>query len=259
MSIFDKIRGRRDEDSFLRAREHVRRCHEHQHAGRINEALREAQEAIRLDPQNADACSGLGRCFHVLARAENDRAGGNIYFRSGLDKLNHPIAAYEKVIKLQPNAADGFLSLGLACDNACRLEEAERYYSEAMRLDPDGMDGADAHFNLALLLYMQAIGWAGKKQFPAYAHLRSSDPILEAAFETAEQSITIGERIVRHDLSYIPSLARMHRAVAGWYDRSLQGSRAISHYQAVLRLNPGDAEAIKWLTLAERNTGRKLL
>ncbi len=259
MSIFDKVRARRDDDSVLRAKEHVKRCEQYQKAGRIRDALTEAEHAVRLDPGNADTYYGLGRCHHAIARAENDRAGGNIYFRAGLEQLGLAIAAFRKVITLQPHAADGFLGLGLACDNAYRPDEAEKYYKEAMRLDPAGMDGVDARFNLALLLHMQSIGWAGQKQFPNHLHVSSDDPSLLRSFDLAEEAIRVGEQITRQNPGYVTELVHKHRMLAGWCDRTLQGGRALPHYQAILRLNPGDAKATEWLKDAERNTGRKLM
>ncbi len=252
MSIFDRVRLRRDDDSVLRAKEHVKRCEKLQHENRIVEALAEAEAAVRLDPNNADGYYGLARCDHALARAENERAGGTIYFRAGLERLEQAIAAYRKVISLQSNAADGFLSLGLACDNACRLEEAEKYYLEAIRLDPAGLDGIDARFNLALLLQNQAMGWAGQKQVPAALRYSATDPRLARSFELAEEGIRRGEQRVQSDPTYVAELVTKHRTLAGWYDRIKRAGFAIHHYQAILRLSPGDSKATERLKMAER-------
>jgi tetratricopeptide (TPR) repeat protein len=252
MSLFDKIKGRRDDETVLLAKEHVKQCEALQHAGRIPEALKEAEEAVRLDPKNADAYYGLGRCNHSLARAENERANGNIYFRAGLEHLERAIAAYRTLVTLQLTAADGFLSLGLACDNACRLEEAEKHYTEAIRLDPGGLDGIDARGNLALLLHMQAIGWAGQKQFPTSLRLSLTDPRLARSFELAEEAIRLAEQRVQRDQSYVSEVIQKHRTLAGLYDRVRREDRANEHYQAILRLNPGDSQASERLKVAER-------
>jgi tetratricopeptide (TPR) repeat protein len=251
MSIFDKVRSRRDDTSVQHAKEHVKRGEEYQHAGRFPEALREAEEAVRLDPNNADGYYGLGRCNHALARADNERAHGNIYFRAGLDNLDRAIVAYRKVVALQPTAADGFLSQGLACDNACRLEEAEKNYMEAIRLDPVGLDGIDARGNLALLLHMQAIGWAGQKEFPNSLRLSLDDPRLARSFDLAEESIRLAEQRLQRDSGYLSEVIQKHKIVAGLYDRIQRQDRALLHYQAILRLNPGDSKAIERLKGAE--------
>ena len=245
MGLFDKIKGRRDDDAVLKAREHVKRCEQYQHAGRISEALAEAKAAVRLDPESADGYYGMGRCHHAIARAENERAGGNIYFLAGLENLEQAIIAYRRVIALQPAAADGFLSLGLASDNACRADDAEKFYKEAIRLDPNGLDGIDARFNLGLLLHMQAIGWAGMKAFPNSFRLSVTDTRLARSFELAEEGIRLGEQRLQRDPDYLSELVQKHNIVAGWYVRVKRGDRATEHYRAILRLSPNDSEANK--------------
>jgi len=252
MGIFDRLAGRRDDEATRRALEHVQRGNALQHADRPQDGLREYLEAIQLDPKCADAQYGLGRCYHSLAQAENERAGGIIYFRAGLDNLSRAIAAFEETVRLQPSAADTHLNLGLAYDHASRLEDAERSYRRAISLDPDGMDGADGHFNLALLLYMRARGWAGLKQFPAYSVSNFGDPTLQQAFAEAEKAIALGERICQRDPSFLPNLILAHRRTAKWYSDYVQGEKAIEHYRAILRLNPQDTEAQEWLAKAER-------
>lgn len=251
MSLFDKIKGRRDDETVILANEHVKRCEALQHAGGIPEAIREAEEAVRLDPNNADGYYGLGRCHHALARAENERAKGSIYFRAGLEHLERAIAAYRKVIALQPTAADAFLSLGLACDNACRLAEAEKHYMEAIRLDPGGLDGIDARGNLALLLHMQAIGWAGQKQFPNSLRLSLTDPRIARSFDLGEEAIRLAEQRVKRDPSYVSELIQKHMIQAGLYGRVNQEDRALEHFRAILRLSPGDSQASERVKMAE--------
>lgn len=259
MGLFDRIRGRRDEEAAMLARKHVDRGRDCQQGGELGEALQEYRKAVKLDPNCADAYYGLGRCCHGLAREENQRAGGTIYFRAGLGHLAQAAAAFEQAAGLQPQAADVCFNLALVYDNAARLEDAERCYRKAIQLDPDGMDGADAHFNLSLLLYMRAIGWAGLKQFPGHFSVSMGDPALEMAFAEAEKGIALGERIVQHDRAFLPNLIQAHRRLGEWYSKHLQGSRAIPHFQAILRLDPRDSQAREWLTLAEKNTGQKLL
>lgn len=255
MGIFDSLKGRREGEASMRAKEHVKRCEALQHAGRMQEALQEAREAVKLDPACADAYYGLGRCYHYFARAENQRAGGNIYFSAGLENLDRAISAFEEVVRLQPRAADGHINLALAYDNCSRLVDAERCYREAIRLDPDGLDGADACGNLALLLYYRALGWAGLKQFPRFYETVIGDPALEAAFAMAEKEIHIRENVVRRNPNYVPDLIRARRRLGGWYNRFLQGNRALEQFQAILRLDPSDQEAREFVTLAERNQG----
>ena len=258
MGIFDDIRNRKDGAAAAKVAQLVKEGQALQHQGRYDDARAPFQEAIKLDENAADAYYGLARCHYERARAENQQAKGNIYFRAGLDDLDRAITAYERLVKLQPRAADGRLGLATAYDNRGRLDDAQREYEAAIQLDPDGMDGADAHFNLALLLYMRVLGLAGLREFPAMLQIPIGDPAIEPAFEVARKGIAIGQQFAS-ERSYIPNLVNQHRRLAQWYDRFRQGSRAIEQYQAVLGFVPDDHEAREWLKLAERNTGRKLL
>ena len=252
MGLFDKVADRRDDDATRRARECVARGDDLRNAGQTREALAEYLRAVEFDPNCADAQFGLGGCYHQLAREENGLAGGTIYFRAGLENLTLAVAAFEVAANLQPDSADTQLKLGLAHDNASRLEEAERCYRRAIELDPDGMDGADAHFNLALLLYMRARGWAGLKEFPPYAATRAGDPLAQEAFAEAETAAAVGEKAYLRNPDYLSNLIMVHRRTAKWYRDYLQGAKALEHYRAILRLDPSDAEAKEAVAEAER-------
>jgi tetratricopeptide (TPR) repeat protein len=258
MGIFDKVGTRRDDPVVATARQHVARAEQHHEAGRVRDAVNEYQQALSLHAECWDAHWGLGRCYHDLAGDANRRAGGGIYFSAGLDELDRAIAELEIVVREQPEAADAFLVLGHACDNRGRLEDAERFYRRAIALDPEGMDGADAHFNLALLLYMRAIGWAGLPGVPKGV-IDLDSPLLPSAFTEAERGIAVGERVAAKYPEYKPSLVRQHRRYAGWCMQRGWGKTAIEHYQAVLRLDPDNAEARAWLLKAEGEVGHKLL
>lgn len=253
MGTFDKVSGRRDDPVVALAQQHVERAQQHHAAGRVRDAMNEYQQALSLHAACTDAHYGLGRCYHDLARDANRRAGGGLYFSAGLDELDRAIAELEIVVRQQPEAADAFLGLGHACDNRARLDDAERHYRRAIALDPEGMDGADAHFNLALLLYMRALGWAGLLRFPEWVVIDRDSPLLQSAFAEAERGISVGERVIIQYPEYKPNLVQQHRRCAEWCTRCLWESRAIEHYQAVLRLDPENAEVRGWLIKAGHN------
>jgi tetratricopeptide (TPR) repeat protein len=185
------------------------------------------------------------------------RARGNIYFKAGLEELDLAIAELEIAVRDQPDAADANISLGLAYDNRGRLEDAERFYRKAIALDPDGLDGLDAHCNLALLLWMRGLGWAGLTDFPEWAASDRESPLVQAAFAEADKGIALGERVVLKHPGYLRSLIDQHRRYAEWCTQCMWGQRAIEHVEAILRLDPEDAEAREWLVKAGKNAGQK--
>lgn len=251
MAIFDRLKKQRDDETITKVRERVKRGRSYQHALLMREAFQEFQEALKLDPNCADAYYGLGRCYHHFAREENERAGGGIYFRTGLENLDQAIDSFWEVVRLDPLAPDGYLNLGLACDNRSRLKEAEWAYREVIRLDSGGMDGADAHFDLSLLLYMRALGWAGLKTIPGFTGITVDDSMLEVAFAMAERGIAIGEQIIKSDPSYIPNLIQGYRRLGDWYDTHLKLEHAIKQYQAIIRLTPADQKALARLAQSD--------
>jgi tetratricopeptide repeat protein len=259
MGIFSKLGGHRNDPIDTKAREHVRRAQLYHNEKQTRAAIDEYKRALSLDSKPGDAHYGLGRCYHDLARDANMRARGNIYFKAGLEQLDLAITELEIAVRDQPEAADANISLALAYDNRGRLEDAERFYRKAIALDPDGLDGLDAHCNLALLLWMRGLGWAGLKEFPGWATVDRESPLMQAALAEADEGIALGERLVLKHPECLPSLIDQHRRYAEWCTKCMWGQRASEHVQAILRLDPKDAEARKWLAKAEKNTGRKLL
>ena len=94
-------------------------------------AVAARREAIRLQPDDADAHSNLG-----LALAAQG-------------KLDEAIAEYREAIRLQPDSAEAHYNLGIALAHQGKLDEAVAEYRTAIRLKPDY---AEAHCNLGHLL-----------------------------------------------------------------------------------------------------------
>ena len=101
------------------------------HQGKLDEAIRQFQEAIRLKPDCADAHSNLGLAFA----------------RKG--QFDEAIRQFQEALRLKPDYADAHNNLGLAFANKGQVDEAIRQYHEALRLKPAH---ADARHNLARAL-----------------------------------------------------------------------------------------------------------
>ena len=87
--------------------------------GQLDEAISQYQEAIRLKPDYALAHNNLG----------------NALYRKGRD--NEAISQYQEVIRLKPDYADAHNDLGLALYRKGRTAEAINQFQEALRLKPD--------------------------------------------------------------------------------------------------------------------------
>ena len=126
--------------------------------GRLDDAIAQYAEALRVKP-------GLPEAHYNLGRALEAKPG----------RLNEAIAHYEEALRLKPDYAEAHNSLGDALqESPGRMPEAIRQYEEAVRLKPGF---ARAHFNLGY-----ALETAGGRKDEAVAHYcllytsRSSSP-----------------------------------------------------------------------------------
>ncbi len=102
--------------------------------GRLDEAIANYQQALKIEPNNALAYSQIGE----------------IYVMQG--KMAEAIAACQNAIKLQPNLAAAYKNLGNALQAGGKIDEAIRAYTKAVEIDPQF---AEAYANLGSMLGMQ--------------------------------------------------------------------------------------------------------
>jgi protein O-mannosyl-transferase len=134
--------------------------------GQFDEAIRQYQEAIHLQPVNADAHNNLGarlirkgqiygaiREFREAIRVQPDHVGAHYNLGAALQEtgqLDEAIRQYQEAIRLKPNNADAYGNLGIALAMKGKTDEAIRQFREALRLKPNE---ALAHYNLGVALY----------------------------------------------------------------------------------------------------------
>jgi len=97
--------------------------------GRIRDAVVEAQDIIKRDPNNLEAHKLLGR---IYLRSLGDMPGGN-----GSDNvLKLAIEQYETIVKIEPNSVDDHLLLGRLYRLNNDLQKSENELKTAVKLDP---------------------------------------------------------------------------------------------------------------------------
>ncbi len=99
--------------------------------GKLDEAIAEYREAIRLKPDDAEAHFNLGNA--LATRGSSTRPSPNT----------------ATAIRLKPDDAEAHFNLGIALRDQGKLDEAIAEYREAIRLKPDD---AEAHYNLGIVL-----------------------------------------------------------------------------------------------------------
>jgi tetratricopeptide (TPR) repeat protein len=110
--------------------------------GRIRDAVLQAQDIIKRDPNNLEAHKLLGR---IYLRSLGDMPGGG----NGSDNvLKLAIEQYEQIVKIEPNNVDDHLLLGRLYRLNNDLQKSEAELKLAVKLDPDS---EEAVTTLALL------------------------------------------------------------------------------------------------------------
>lgn len=140
------------EKSPAKARPHNNLANAYAEASRINDAIREYREAIRIDPKDLHAHNNLGTVYKDAGRmdeavvefkkavainpaypfAHNNL--GAAYFSKG-DVLG-AIDEYEESIRLEPGNVEAYYNLGAAFDAAGRREDAIEAYQAFVDLAP---------------------------------------------------------------------------------------------------------------------------
>jgi Tfp pilus assembly protein PilF len=124
--------------------------------GRLDEAIRELEEAVRLDPNQAQAHNFLGGAYFNARRLD--------------DAIRH----LRRATALAPRDAPLHFNLGRVLDVAGRSAEAKQAFQRALAIQPDL---AEAHQNLGVVFF------AENKMPEALTHLKR-------AVELAPNSVT---------------------------------------------------------------------
>jgi len=98
--------------------------------GRIRDAVLEAQDILKKDPDNLEAHKLLGRIYL--------RSLGDVQSGSGSDSvLKLAIEQYQEIIKIEPDNVDDHLLLGRLYRLNNDLQKAESEFKMAVKLQPD--------------------------------------------------------------------------------------------------------------------------
>lgn len=101
--------------------------------GRIRDAVLEAQDIIKRDPNNLDARKLLGR---IYLRSLGDMQSGT----QSSEILKRAIEQYEAIVKIDPKSVDDHLLLGRLYRLNNDMAGAEQQFKTAVQLDPDSED-----------------------------------------------------------------------------------------------------------------------
>ena len=200
-------------------------------AGSPAEGIAHFEQAIRLNPDSADAHNNLG---NALAKIPGRQA--------------EAIAELELALRLQPDFPHAHLNLGWALANTPdRLAEGIEHLTIGLRRDPDNPALAEAHNDLGFALaklpdrpsaaiaeYETAL-----RLRPDYTEARINLGIALAGIGRAADAAAEFERVLKLE----PENETAHNNLANVLVGLGRLPEAIGHYRAALQKNPASVEA----------------
>jgi protein O-mannosyl-transferase len=229
--------------------------------GQATEAIRQYQEALRLNPDDADAHSSLGAAFDgkgqvdeairqyreaVRLKPDNAEVHNNLGIALGRQgQSEEAIRQFYEAIRLKPSEADTHVNLGTVFDDKGQLDEAIRQYQEAIRLKPDH---AEAHNNLGIALGRQGQTDEAIRQFQEAIRLKPDRADAHYNLGVALGSKGQTDEAIRELQEVIrlkPDHVMAHNNLGTVLYQQGRTDEAIRQFQEALRLKPDYAEARK--------------
>ena len=177
-----------------------------QKPGRLDDAIAQYQEALRLRTALAEKQKDFADARDDFAKAHN---GLGLAWSNQPGRSKESIAQYEEALRLKPDYADAHNNLGVVLCNAGRVSEALPHYQQAIRIDPSYYE---AHYNLG-----SALSSLGRT------------PEAVSAFQDA--------------VRLAPAKTAARNALGNALYACDRFDEAMEQFRAVTRLDPGNADA----------------
>ena len=216
--------------------------------GRIRDAVMEAQDIIKRDPNNLEAHKLLGR---IYLRSLGDMPGGN----SSDNVLKLAIEQYEQIVKIEPNNVDNHLLLGRLYRLNNDLQKAESELKTAVKIDPSSEEAVttlavlytDEGDTAHALQVLSSVPDAGRS-----AKLYSA---LGAAYEQRKEyknAIDAYKKAIQLDRDNLDAI----RGLAENLLNDGQTEAALDQYQVIADANPEDVQTLLRLAEIYRRQGK---
>ena len=230
-----------------------------QMAGQVPEAVGQYEQALRLDPDFADAHINMGNAlmqsgripeaighYEQALRIRPDFFKAHNDFGAALARLGRlpeAISHYDQALRINPDSAEAHNNLGSALLQSGRIQEAIEQYKHALRTHPDL---AEVHTSLGIALYRTGKREEAIEHFqqalqikPDYAEAHNSLGIALAQTGKIEDAITQYEEALRIK----PDLAEAHYNLGNALAQLGRVSEAIIQYEQALQVKPDLTQA----------------
>ena len=202
--------------------------------GRIRDAVIEAQDIIKKNPNNLEARRLLGRIYL--------RSLGDMQTGSGSESvLKLAIEQYEQIVRLQPDSMDDHLLLGRLYRLNNDLQKAENEFKIAVKLQPDSEEA------ITTLAYLyNELGDTGRaaQVLSSVPGAERSAKLYSALGYTYEQQKQYKEAVeaYRHAIELDRDNLDAIRGLAQNLLNDGQADAALEQYKVIADANPEDAQ-----------------
>jgi tetratricopeptide (TPR) repeat protein len=203
-------------------------------AGRLQDAISQAEELLKQKPDNLDARRMLGRIY--LRAISNPREGS---INEGM--LRNAIDEYKKITEKDPKDAESWVILGRLYRVSNNTVDSEKAYNEALKTDPDN---EDALTGLAVMYADLGDNDRAIEKLKTATDKAPNERTLSAladAYERAHDFKNAAE-ILKRALALAPDSGRIQLALANNLMQSGQLDEALKIYQALADDDPHDSE-----------------
>src|SRR5579863_5341429 len=217
--------------------------------GRIRDAVLQAQDIIKRDPNNLEAHKLLGR---IYLRSLGDMPGSG---NGSENVLKLAIEQYEQIVKIEPDNVDDHLLLGRLYRLNNDLQKAENELKVAVKLDPDS---EEAVTTLALLYTDEGDTAHALQVLSAVPDTGRSAKLYAALGATYEQrkdyksAIDAYKHAIQLDRDNLDAI----RGLAENLLNDGQVDAALAQYKVIADANPEDAQTYLRISEIYRRQGK---
>ncbi|MGC2323719.1 MAG: tetratricopeptide repeat protein, partial [Terriglobales bacterium] len=216
--------------------------------GRIRDALVEAQDIIKRDPNNLEARKLLGR---IYLRSLGDLQSGT----QSQEVLKLAIEQFQEIVRLEPKSVDSHLLLGRLYRLDNNLVKAESEFKTAIQIQPDS---EEAVTSLAYLYNEEGDATRAVALLNQVTDATRSGKLYAALGYTYEQqkeykkAVGAYRKAVELDRENLDSL----RGLAQNLMNDSQFDAALEQYRAIADADPQDAQAYLRISEIYRRMGK---
>ena len=216
--------------------------------GRIRDAVLEAQDIVKRDPNNREARKLLGQ---IYLRSLGDMQSGS----QSQEVLKLAIEQFEAIVKIEPDNIDDHLKLGQLYILNKDLLKAENEFKTAVKIDPHS---EEAVTNLAYLYNEEGDNKRAAETLSAVPEGARTGKIFSALGYTYEQqkdykkAISAYRQAIDQDKDNLDAM----RGLAQNLVNDGQIDAALAEYNAIQEADPQDAQAATKIAEIYRHQGK---